>query len=362
MRKAPQYGMLQVYYSDKRGDEMEKIALIPAYCPGDRLLPLLDALSQRGFSVIVIDDGSGRDYDAVFEQARAFADVERYLPNRGKGEALRLGMRLIRERFQPPYTVVTADADGQHRVGDIVKVWETAAQHPESLALGKRLLDQSAPLKSRVGNGISRALYRLTTGRKIYETQTGLRAFSDKLLPRFLRLPGHRYEFEIDMILNASDLDIIETEIETVYFDNNAASHFRPFRDTVSLDKEFLRYQLPSLISGMVNLLLFVWWTAATGTWLLPSVGARCVSLLLKCILHKTICFSEKPTLGRFLISSAIILIADTAATGGLIAIGVNAIAAKLISGLLMTALSAVLRGIYGKIRFAGKRNTTNPS
>ena len=72
--------------------------------------------------------------------------------------------------------------------------------------------------------------------------------------------------------------------------------------------------------------------------------------------------FSEKPTLGRFLISSAMILIADTAATGGLIAIGVNAIAAKLISGLLMTALSAVLRGIYGKIRFAGKRNTTNPS
>ena len=213
---------------------MQKIALIPAYCPENRMIELIKELDTRGFAVVVIDDGSGEEYDEIFTAARQYASVKRYTPNRGKGEALKCGMRYINERYQAPYTVITADADGQHRVEDIVKVADAAAEHPDSLILGKRLLDKSAPIKSRIGNGITRVLYRLTTGRRIYETQTGLRAFSDRLLPRFLKLPGHRYEFEIDMILDASNADIIEVDIQTVYFDNNAASHFRPLQDTVS--------------------------------------------------------------------------------------------------------------------------------
>ena len=229
---------------------MQKIALIPAYCPENRMIELIKELDTRGFAVVVIDDGSGEEYDELFTAARQYASVKRYTPNRGKGEALKCGMRYIKERYQAPYTVITADADGQHRVEDIVKVADAAAEHPDSLILGKRLLDKSAPIKSRIGNGITRVLYRMTTGRRIYETQTGLRAFSDRLLPRFLRLPGHRYEFEIDMILDASNTDIIEVDIQTVYFDNNAASHFRPLQDTVSLNKEFLRYKLPRSTRG----------------------------------------------------------------------------------------------------------------
>lgn len=331
---------------------MERIALIPAYCPENRMLALLEDLHARGFSIVVIDDGSGADYDAVFDAAREFADVRRYTPNRGKGEALKAGLRAIRESFQPPYTVVTADADCQHRPEDIEKVSDTAANHPDSLVLGKRLLDKSTPIKSRIGNRISRVLYHLTAGRKIYETQTGLRAFSDRLLPRLLRLPGHRYEFEIDMLLNASDLDIIETEIQTVYFDNNAASHFRPFSDTVSLDKEFIRYKLPSLIAGAADYLLFAVAASLSGAWLLPSVGARIVSLLIKFILNKAVFFSEKASAGRFLLTCAVILMCDTAAMWGLISLGVPVMIAKLLSGLLMIAVSVIVRMIFMRRKF----------
>lgn len=326
---------------------MERIALIPAYCPEDRMITLVKELHERGFCVVVIDDGSGQEYDAVFEQARAFADVQRCTPNKGKGEALKYGLKYIKENFQPPYTVVTADADGQHRTEDIVKVSDIAQQHPDSLILGKRNLDKSTPIKSRIGNGISRVLYHLTTGRNIYETQTGLRAFSDRLLPRFPNLPGHRYEFEIDMILNASDIDIIEAEIQTVYFDNNSASHFRPFQDTVSLDKEFLRYKIPSLIAGAADYLLFAVWTTMTGVWLLPSIGARIFSLLLKFILNKAVFFSEKASVARFLITSLIILLCDTFTMWGLTSLGVNVLIAKLLSGILMIAVSIIVRKIF---------------
>lgn len=331
---------------------MQRIVLIPAYCPEDRMIPLLKALHELNFSIVVVDDGSGAEYDGIFDEASLYADVKRCQPNRGKGEALKYGLGCIKGQFQPPYTVVTADADGQHRVEDIIKVSETAVQHPDSLVLGKRDLDKSTPIKSRIGNGISRVLYHLTTGRKIYETQTGLRAFSDRLLPRFLKLPGHRYEFEIDMILDASDLDIIEIGIETVYFNNNAASHFRPIEDTVSLDKEFFRYKLPSIIAGAAGYLLFVVLALFMHAWLLPCVIARVFAQMLKLILNKAVSFSEKPSIGRFLLTSAILLLCDTAAMWGFTALGVNIYAAKLISCFLMICVSISVRMLFMRIKY----------
>ena len=77
---------------------MQKIALIPAYCPEDRMIWLIKELETRGFAVVVIDDGSGEEYDELFTAARQYASVKRYTPNRGKGEALKCGMRYIKER------------------------------------------------------------------------------------------------------------------------------------------------------------------------------------------------------------------------------------------------------------------------
>lgn len=331
---------------------MQKIALIPAYCPEDRMIGLIKELETRGFAVVVIDDGSGEEYDELFTAARQYASVKRYTPNRGKGEALKCGMRYIKERYQAPYTVITADADGQHQVEDIVKVADAAAEHPDSLILGKRLLDKSAPIKSRIGNGITRVLYRLTTGRRIYETQTGLRAFSDRLLPHFLKLPGHRYEFEIDMILDASNADIIEVDIQTVYFDNNAASHFRPLQDTVSLNKEFLRYKLPSINAGLAGLLLFVLIVNFGGAWILACVLSRLFTILLKGGLNRVVPFAEKPSVGRYVLTSGIVLLCDIGVMAALISVGVNVYAAKVLSGIVMVFVSTIVRTVFMRVKF----------
>lgn len=335
-----------------RGEILQKIALIPAYCPGDRMIGLVKELNQSDFTVVVIDDGSGSDYDEIFESAQEYAEVHRHKLNRGKGEALKSGLRLIQKEYQAPYIVVTADADGQHRTEDIIKVGETAEQHPDSLILGKRNLDKSAPFKSRIGNAITRVLYRLTTGRKIYETQTGLRAFSDKLLPRFVKLPGHRYEYEIDMILNASDLNIIEVGIQTIYFDNNAQTHFKPFKDTVKLNSQFLRYKIPSIIAGLAGYALFVALVFATERWLMPCIAARLLTILLKYILDKVIPFSEKPALGRYLITAETILLCDLLAMAALLSAGVHVFVAKLISGVLMIVVGIIVRTVFMRVKY----------
>ena len=87
----------------------KKIALVPAYEPGDTLLPLLRQLREAGFATLVVDDGSGAAYQNLFDAAREYADVYSYLPNRGKGFALKKGFSLLAERFGPDATVVTSD-------------------------------------------------------------------------------------------------------------------------------------------------------------------------------------------------------------------------------------------------------------
>ena len=64
------------------------LVLIPAYEPDDRLVTLVASLVPQ-YPVLVVDDGSGPDYAAVFSEcARAGARVVHHTHNRGKGAAL----------------------------------------------------------------------------------------------------------------------------------------------------------------------------------------------------------------------------------------------------------------------------------
>ena len=97
-----------------------KIALIPAYCPCECLADIARDLSRKDYSVIIINDGSGSEYDQIFSRAGEFAQIVEHGKNRGKGAALRTGLEYILSGFVlAPYTVVTLDADGQHSVSEL---------------------------------------------------------------------------------------------------------------------------------------------------------------------------------------------------------------------------------------------------
>ena len=73
-----------------------------------------------------------------------------------------------------------------------------------------------------MGNAITRNVFRLVSGTRVYDTQTGMRAFSAAYLPLMLQIPGERYEYEMNMLLAFSKrkISIREREIATIYFDN----------------------------------------------------------------------------------------------------------------------------------------------
>ena len=48
----------------------DRIALIPAYQPDEKLPALAREAESKGFSVIVVDDGSGPAYTEFFEETQ----------------------------------------------------------------------------------------------------------------------------------------------------------------------------------------------------------------------------------------------------------------------------------------------------
>ena len=220
--------------------------LIPAYKPGEQMLDLVRSLADAEASkIVLVNDGSPAEFREIFAQAQSCAGVNVlvHAENQGKGAALKTGLRYLAGLSGGYGGVVTADADGQHSVEDILKIAQQTLEHPEALILGGRRFDRDVPWKSMAGNSITRWVMRTFFGIHIYDTQTGLRGIPQKLIPLFLEIPYNRYEFEMEMLLvcQRKAIPMREVEIRTIYFEQNRGSHFHPFKDAVRVYAQIMR-------------------------------------------------------------------------------------------------------------------------
>ena len=345
------------------------IALIPAYEPEQRLISLVDELKKRGFDVVVVDDGSGQDYKEIFDELAEQATVLTHAQNRGKGAALKTGMRYINKYMA--YTesvktvrgtdtvsgrdavIVTVDADGQHLPDDVLRVAEISSQRRDALVLGSRALGRDIPARSRIGNTVTRYVYNAATGMHVHDTQTGLRAFHRSLIPRLLEIEGDRYEYEINMLMKlaAEGVPVIEERIETVYENNNNGSHFKTVRDSFRVYKEILKFSASSLASfaidyGMYALLLAVTGAAGVANGLIISnIGARLVSGTANYLMNKRLVFKSRTGFAKsavqYIMLAAFILAGNTIVLSTLAGtLGMNRFAAKLITEVIFFAIS----------------------
>jgi len=261
------------------------VILIPAYKPSDALVSVVSQLHGHGLSVVCVDDGSGEKFDSVFQDTARYAEVLRYPKNRGKGGALKYGMHHITRSpsFASAQYIVTADADGQHRPEDIIKLCEAMDQNPYALVLGSRRFTGKVPLRSRFGNSMTRIVFAVAGGNKLNDTQTGLRGFSVKNTVIFAEVPGNKYEYEMNMLFTAVEekIPFFEIPIETVYEDNNSSSHFRPVRDsvriywTIFLASKSLKYLFSSGLAFLIDYALTLMLSA-----LIPSAFSMEIAMV----------------------------------------------------------------------------------
>src|SRR5580700_11619942 len=110
--------------------------LIPAYNEAAVIGRVVADVVKRGYNVAVIDDGST---DETGRRAGAAGAIVVSHPiNLGQGAALQTGIQFALR--QGADTVVTFDADGQHRVADIDSLIGALAMNNADFALGSRFL------------------------------------------------------------------------------------------------------------------------------------------------------------------------------------------------------------------------------
>ena len=111
-------------------------------------------------------------------------------------------MHVCLTRFRDATGIVTLDADGQHDPEDARRVGNRLEdEKPGTLVLGVRRFLGPVPLRSRIGNTLTRWLFRLLLGVSLTDTQTGLRGIPGALAKRLLRLRSRRYDFEMEMLM-----------------------------------------------------------------------------------------------------------------------------------------------------------------
>ena len=223
------------------------VAVIPAFRPTSTLCHVVDQLRGRGFGVVVVDDGSGPRFAEIFDRVETMAPLLRHHTNQGKGAGLRTGLEWVRGHCPLETMVVTVDADGQHLPDDVVGVCALGLTSidpgSQGLVLGVRFDGPDTPRRSRFGHDVARMAFKAATGRYLVDTQTGLRAFRASMVPELLRIPGDRFEYEMNqlVILAKQGVPIHQVRITTVY-EPDAGSHYRGLIDSFRLTRDFLRY------------------------------------------------------------------------------------------------------------------------
>ena len=278
---------------------MKRISLIPSYEPDEALLEVVKELKESSFDVVVVNDGSEPSYDEIFKQLPNDVHYLSYETNQGKGYALKYGLNFIKDNFEKDAIIVTMDSDGQHKVKDAIGICNTCEQEG-GLVLGSRRFGKDTPRKSRFGNWMARTTFLISTRHKIYDTQTGLRAFSYSLIDQLLEIKGNRYEYEMNVLLEMirNRIPIKEVAIETIYINNNSGTHYNPFKDTMRIFKEVLKFSASSLIGFLVDYTCFTLLTFIPNSWaywvLMCNIIARVISASVNFAINYKIVFKSK--------------------------------------------------------------------
>lgn len=274
--------------------------LIPSYEPDHRLIELIKSLrAMTEAPIIVVDDGSGERFRNIFDSVKAAGcTVLTHVVNRGKGRALKTGFQYILDNV-PAATVVCADSDGQHSPKDIVAVGQASESTEAKMVLGSRLFTGKVPLRSRLGNRLTSKVYDSATGIYIGDTQTGLRGYPRSMLSWLCQVPGERFEYEMNLLLEAPahGYGITELPIDTIYLNDNHSSHFRPIADSLKIYMPILKFSASSVISGILDFVLLLLFQSATSNLLLSVIGARAGSSAANYAMNRRLVFaSQKKT------------------------------------------------------------------
>jgi glycosyltransferase involved in cell wall biosynthesis len=213
--------------------------LIPAYRERARIGPVIRRALGSVATVLVVDDGSD---DGTGDAARAAgAELIVHRSNRGKGAALKTGMRALADRGFD--WILLLDGDGQHDPDEIPRFLALRDAPHRILAVGNRMGDTARmpAVRRWVNRAMSGAISRLC-GQPIPDSQCGFRMLPCEAVP-VVDAPSNRFDYETEMLIYAAraGFRILPVEISTIYAGEKSKIH--PVRDTLRFFRLLWRHR-----------------------------------------------------------------------------------------------------------------------
>ncbi len=200
-------------------DKDATYVVLPAYNEATRIRPVIEAIAEKGYNMVIVNDGSTDDtLDVILESKRKYPDkihVYSLLINRGVGIATQTGFDAVL-KFNPKY-VVSMDSDGQHSADDLDNVIKPLVTGEAQAVIGVRPLEDM-PFTRNFANSIMNFLTRIFYRVDVSDSQTGFRAITRQALDKIsINATGYLISSEFIREINDNDIPFAEVPIETIY-------------------------------------------------------------------------------------------------------------------------------------------------
>lgn len=193
--------------------------VVPAFNEEKTVSEIIEGIAEKGYNVILVNDGSkDKTLDLAIESKKKYPNqifVVSHVINRGLGAALKTGMVAALDK-NAKY-IITFDADGQHEIEDIPKVCKPLQSGEADVVIGARPFEDM-PISKSFANIIMNALTFIFYGRKVKDSQSGLRAFTAQAADK-INIVSRGYGVSSEFIKEISDknLRLSEVTITTIY-------------------------------------------------------------------------------------------------------------------------------------------------
>lgn len=225
------------------------LVIVPTYNNSKTLHSVIEGIKEYCEDILVVNDGSTDETSSILDKVQNIHTIS-YPKNRGKGFALKKGLLWAKE--QKFRYAITIDSDGQHFPSDIPVFIEGIEKTPDSLLVGARnLTADNMPGKNTFANKFSNFWFKLETGIKLEDTQSGYRLYPLEEIGT-LKYYTTKYEFELEILVFSAWRGVCVRNIPIhVYYppEGERISHFRPFRDFTRI----------SILNTVLVLITFLW-------------------------------------------------------------------------------------------------------
>jgi glycosyltransferase involved in cell wall biosynthesis len=207
--------------------------IVPAYNEERGLPVVIDALNKvldSSYEIIVVDDGSADQTRRAAE--RCSCRVISHRANRGKGAAMRTGLRFAQGR-----NIIFIDADGTYPPAAIPEICKRLDK--SDMVVAKRRDSENIHLLNRLGNQLFTRLMNTLYKSRVTDALSGLYGIRKSVLQN-MGLTSQGFEIETEMTIKAAQMDITIEQIDISYEQRIGETKLRPFQDGYRILKKIV--------------------------------------------------------------------------------------------------------------------------